>query len=69
MCAGQNLALMEIHNYIAQFFRHFEADILNEEQPWKNHSAFLTWKRDFMVKIRERFPHESEKVGFPGLVL
>lgn len=33
-CIGRNLALVEVHKYIAQFFRHFDAEIVNKDNPW-----------------------------------
>ncbi len=33
-CIGRNLALIEVHKYVAQFFRHFDAEIVNKDQPW-----------------------------------
>lgn len=33
-CVGRNLALGEVHKYIAQFFRHFDEEIVNKDRPW-----------------------------------
>lgn len=53
-CVGKNIALVEIHKFIAQFFRHFDAKIINEERPWITKSQWFSIQKEFWVTISER---------------
>lgn len=53
-CVGRNIALVEIHKFIAQFFRHFDAKLVNEEKPWVTKSQWFATQKDFMVTIQDR---------------
>jgi cytochrome P450 len=53
-CVGRNLAIVEVYKYTASFLRTFEAEIVNEQQPWKTQSQWFSLQRDFWVKLHLR---------------
>ncbi|KAJ9245288.1 hypothetical protein DTO169E5_1155 [Paecilomyces variotii] len=53
-CVGKNIALVEVHKFIAQFFRHFDAIVTNEERPWVTKSQWFSIQKEFWVTIKER---------------
>lgn len=53
-CVGKNIALVEVHKFIAQFFRHFDAKVLNEDRPWVTKSQWFSIQKEFWVTIQER---------------
>jgi hypothetical protein len=50
-CIGRNLALVEVHKYIAQFFRHFDAEIVNKDHPWVTKSQ-VSSSKDLSCRLR-----------------
>ncbi|GAD99962.1 hypothetical protein NECHADRAFT_55911 [Paecilomyces variotii No. 5] len=53
-CVGKNIALVEVHKFIAQFFRHFDAIVTNKERPWATKSQWFSIQKEFWVTIKER---------------
>ncbi|KAJ5203154.1 hypothetical protein N7449_005233 [Penicillium cf. viridicatum] len=53
-CVGRNIALVEVHKFIAQFFHHFDPEVVNEERPWAIKSQWFAIQKDFWVTIKER---------------
>jgi hypothetical protein len=53
-CVGKNLATVEIYKYIAQFFRHYDAKIVNHRRPWDTKTQWFAFQREFHVKIKRR---------------
>lgn len=54
MCIGRNLALVEIHKFIAQLLRNFDIAFENPEKPWKVHSQWFALRSDMRMKITSR---------------
>ena len=54
MCTGRNVAHMELHKIVCEFFRRFEVEVVNPVQPWKlrNGLAIIHW--EFWVRLTER---------------
>jgi cytochrome P450 len=53
-CIGKHLATVEMYKYIAQFFRHFDAELENEDNPWTTRTQWFSLHLDFRVAIRRR---------------
>ena len=54
-CLGKDLAAMELHKAPLAFFRAFEIDIENEDEPGQLFlKATITWYEDFWMRIRHR---------------
>ncbi|RKL07790.1 hypothetical protein BFJ70_g16867 [Fusarium oxysporum] len=53
-CVGKNLATVEIYKYIAQFFRHFDADVVDKNKPWKCKTQWFAFQRNFNVRLTRR---------------
>jgi cytochrome P450 len=53
-CIGKNIALVEMNKWIAQFFRHFDVEIVNKEQPFKLRSFWFANQEEFYVRIKKR---------------
>jgi cytochrome P450 len=54
VCIGQNIALVEIYKFTAQFVRHFELEVVNRDKPWTTKSATFAFRSDFWVKLKTR---------------
>lgn len=53
-CVGKNLAIVELYLYIAQFFRHFDAEVANSAKPSGIKSQWISLHHDFVVTISRR---------------
>ncbi|KAJ4117574.1 hypothetical protein NW768_010939 [Fusarium equiseti] len=53
-CIGKHLATVEMYKYIAQFFRHFDAELENERKPWTTRTQWFSFHLDFRVVGRRR---------------
>ncbi|WPB08484.1 uncharacterized protein RHO25_013150 [Cercospora beticola] len=53
-CVGRNLALVETYKYIATFVRHFDAELVNAEQPWITRSQWFSFPKDFWIHLHLR---------------
>ncbi|KAH6983189.1 cytochrome P450 [Ilyonectria sp. MPI-CAGE-AT-0026] len=53
-CVGRHLATVEMYKYIAQFFRHFDAESVRPEKPWNTKSQWFAFQRQFHIKIKRR---------------
>ncbi|KAH7388967.1 cytochrome P450 [Cadophora sp. MPI-SDFR-AT-0126] len=54
MCVGRNIALVEIHKFLAQMIRAFDIDIVNKKQPYKMKTYWFSYQHDFMVTLKTR---------------
>jgi len=48
-CIGKNIALVEMNKWIAEFFRHFDAEIVNKETPLKITSFWFAIQEEFYI--------------------
>ncbi|ETN41001.1 uncharacterized protein HMPREF1541_02933 [Cyphellophora europaea CBS 101466] len=57
MCVGRNIALVEVHKFIAQLFHHFDVQVCDMERPWRIKSFWFAYQHDFQCVLtpRERF--------------
>ncbi|KAG7051926.1 cytochrome p450 [Colletotrichum scovillei] len=46
-CVGKNLATVEMHNFIAQFFRRFDASLVDLDRPWQTKTQWFAFQRNF----------------------
>ena len=53
-CIGKNIALVELNKWIAQFFRHFDAEIVTPERPFKVRSFWFATQEEFYIRVMER---------------
>ncbi|KAH7355744.1 cytochrome P450 [Pyrenochaeta sp. MPI-SDFR-AT-0127] len=53
-CIGRNLALVELHKFVGQFARQFDAEFVNKQTPFKPRSQWFFLQEDMMVKLKER---------------
>ena len=53
-CIGQNIALVEVYKFAAQFVRHFELEFVNKDRPWSTESSTFAFRSDFWVKLKTR---------------
>lgn len=53
-CVGKNLALVEIHKFIAQLLHQFDVELVNKDRPWVTRSQWFSYQADMFVKIKER---------------
>lgn len=53
-CVGRNLATVETLKYVAAFVRNFDAQIVDESQPWVTNSQWFSFQRDFWVRLSLR---------------
>ena len=54
VCLGQNIALVEVYKFAAQFVRHFELEAVDRDKPWTTKSATFVFRSDFWVKLKMR---------------
>lgn len=54
VCIGQNIALVEIYKFTAQFVRHFEVELVDKDHPWTTKSATFAFRSDFWAKLKMR---------------
>lgn len=55
-CVGKNLALVELHKFISQFFRRFDASLANPTRPWVTKTQWFAFQRNFWIDIKRRSP-------------
>jgi hypothetical protein len=48
------LALVELHKFVGQFVRQFDAEFVNKEMPFKPRSQWFFVPEDMMVELKER---------------
>ena len=53
-CIGKNIALVEMNKWIAQFFRHFDAEIMNKETPFKLRTFWFAIQEEFYIRVKTR---------------
>lgn len=53
-CVGRNLAIVEVYKYIASFVLNFDAEVVNQKQPWTTKSQWFSFQRDFWVRLSLR---------------
>jgi cytochrome P450 len=54
VCVGQNLALIELYKFIAQFVHKFNFRLSDPEKLWTTKSQFAAIQYDFNVKLEAR---------------
>lgn len=54
MCIGRNIALVELHKFLAQFMRHFDFEIANKQRPWKIKTFWFAYQSEFFTRIKWR---------------
>ncbi|KAF9887684.1 hypothetical protein FE257_009637 [Aspergillus nanangensis] len=54
MCIGRNVALVEMHTFIAQFIHHFDFEIVDKNKPWRVTTYWFAYQHDLMMRIRVR---------------
>ncbi|KAJ5382246.1 hypothetical protein N7517_000157 [Penicillium concentricum] len=54
MCIGRNIALVEIHKFIAQLLRNFDVELVNLEVPWRITSVWFAFQHDMNVILKPR---------------
>ncbi|USW56079.1 Putative cytochrome P450 [Septoria linicola] len=53
-CIGKNLALVEVHKFVAQILHNFDLDFVNPAKPWRMHSQWFANQYDMHMKIKSR---------------
>lgn len=54
VCVGQNIALVEVHKFIAQFVRKFNMKLAEPDKLWSTKSQWFAMQSDFSVKLEAR---------------
>jgi cytochrome P450 len=54
VCIGQNIALVEVFEFMAQFVRQFELESCKPKEPWKTKSHTFAFQSEFWVRLRLR---------------
>lgn len=54
VCVGQNIALVEVHKFIAQFVRKFKVRLADPGKLWGTKSQWFSMQHDFNVKLENR---------------
>ncbi|USP74120.1 hypothetical protein yc1106_01394 [Curvularia clavata] len=53
-CIGRNLALVELHKFVGQFVRQFDAVLVEKDQPFKLRSQWFTVHDDMLARLKPR---------------
>ncbi|KAF2169488.1 hypothetical protein M409DRAFT_20702 [Zasmidium cellare ATCC 36951] len=53
-CIGRNIALIELHKFLAQFLHHFDAEFVDPEKPWRVQCMFFSNQHDMHMRIKYR---------------
>ncbi|KAH6980715.1 cytochrome P450 [Ilyonectria sp. MPI-CAGE-AT-0026] len=53
-CVGRNLALVEIHKFIADFVRRYDAQFMNKQRPFVVKSQWFSYQADMHLDLRLR---------------
>jgi cytochrome P450 len=53
-CVGKNIALVELHKFLAQFVRQFDFKIVNPEKPWRVTTFWFSYQHDFNLRLTRR---------------
>ncbi|KLU90239.1 cytochrome P450 monooxygenase [Magnaporthiopsis poae ATCC 64411] len=56
MCAGKNIAFMELNKAYFELFRRFDMQLVNSRRPGREVTLNLVWHEDLFVKVTERKP-------------
>ncbi|GAB7349172.1 hypothetical protein MBLNU459_g8107t1 [Dothideomycetes sp. NU459] len=54
MCVGRNIALVEMHKFVAQLLRNFDVDFVDREKPWHITSYWFAYQHDMEMHIKAR---------------
>ncbi|KAM0812517.1 putative Cytochrome P450 [Seiridium cardinale] len=54
MCIGKNIALVELHKFLAQFIHHYDFDLANKERPWHITTYWFAYQYDLFMHITRR---------------
>ncbi|KAF2228074.1 cytochrome P450 [Elsinoe ampelina] len=53
-CIGKNIALVEMHKFIAQFIHHFDFELVNPDKPWRITSHWFAMQHEFGLRVMRR---------------
>ncbi|KIV98381.1 uncharacterized protein PV09_09786 [Verruconis gallopava] len=67
VCIGKNLAMVEMYKFTAQFFRHFDAELVDKSRPWVIKTQWFAFQHDFWVNLRRREHKRLRCNGKDGL--
>lgn len=56
VCVGKNLALVEIHNFVAGFVRRYDAQFTNIHRPYVIKSQWFSYQADMFLDLKLREP-------------
>lgn len=54
MCIGRNIALVELHKFVAQLLRNFDVEFVNKAEPWHITTYWFAYQHDMHMKIKAR---------------
>ncbi|KAJ4014766.1 hypothetical protein NW761_015149 [Fusarium oxysporum] len=54
MCIGRNIALVELHKFLALFVRNFDFELVNKERPWRISTYWFAYQSDLHMHIKRR---------------
>ncbi|KAL2828857.1 cytochrome P450 [Aspergillus pseudoustus] len=54
MCVGRNIALVEMHKFLAQFIHHFDFEIADKSNPWRIKTYWFAYQSDLKMRIRAK---------------
>ncbi|KAH8887948.1 cytochrome P450, partial [Thozetella sp. PMI_491] len=53
-CIGRNLALVELHKFVAQMMYNFDMEIVDRERPWKVKTYWFMYQLEFNLRLTPR---------------
>ncbi|KAH8591714.1 cytochrome P450 [Bisporella sp. PMI_857] len=62
VCVGQNIALVEVHKFIAQFMHKFNIRLADPEKWWITRSQWFSMQSNFNVKLELRQPGPTSAI-------
>ncbi|KAK5054410.1 hypothetical protein LTR84_001300 [Exophiala bonariae] len=54
MCVGRNIALVEIHKFVAQLLRNFDVGLVDPNKPWHITSYWFAYQHDMNMWLKTR---------------
>ncbi|KAI1611225.1 cytochrome P450 [Exophiala viscosa] len=54
MCIGRNIALVELHKFLAQFMRNFDFEYVDKSKPWRVTTYWFAYQHDQHMRITFR---------------
>ncbi|PVH83865.1 cytochrome P450 [Cadophora sp. DSE1049] len=59
MCIGKNIALVEMHKFVAQLMWTFDFEFVNKDKPWRVTSQWFAFQHDMDLKMTPRPGRET----------